>query len=54
MNAIEKLNEALGAIATEQKGLEGENLLLSLKAIKSVIKAMETMAKMTKVEEESE
>lgn len=55
--AIEKLNEALGAIATEQKGLEGENLLLSLKAIKSVVKAIETMAKMTKVEkveEESE
>lgn len=48
--AIEKLNEALGAITTEQKGLEGENLLLSLKAIKNVVKAMETMAKMTKVE----
>lgn len=55
--AIEKLNEALGAITTEQKGLEGENLILSLKAIKSVVKAMETMAKMTKeekVEKEAE
>ena len=48
--AIEKLNEALGAITTEQKGLEGENLILSLKAIKNVVKAMETMAKMTKEE----
>lgn len=48
--AIEKLNEALGAITAEQKGLEGENLLLSLKAVKSVVKAMETVAKMTKVE----
>lgn len=50
--AIEKLNEALGAITTEQKGLEGENLILSLKAIKNVVKAMETMAKMTKAEKE--
>ena len=48
--AIEKLNEALGAITTEQKGLEGENLILSLKAIKHVVKAMETMAKITKEE----
>lgn len=48
--AIEKLNEALNAITTEQKGLEGENLILSLKAIKNVVKAMETMAKITKVE----
>ena len=48
--AIEKLNEALGAITERQKGLEGENLILSLKAIKNVVKAMETMAKMTKVE----
>ena len=48
--AIEKLNEALNAITTEQKGLEGENLILSLKAIKIVVKAMETMAKITKVE----
>ena len=54
MNAIEKLNEALGAITEEQKGLEGENLLLSLKAIKNVVKAMETVAKMTKVEKESD
>ena len=55
--AIEKLNEALGAITTEQKGLEGENLILSLKVIRNVVKAMETMAKMTKeekVEKESE
>ena len=50
--AIEKLNEALGAITTEQKGLDGENLILSLKAIKNVVKAMETMAKMTKEESE--
>ena len=48
--AIEKLNEALGAITTEQKGLEGENLILSLKAIRNVVKAMETVAKITKVE----
>ena len=48
--AIEKLNEALGAITTEQKGLEGENLILSLKAIRHVVKAMETMAKITKEE----
>ena len=48
--AIEKLNEALGAITEVQKGLEGENLILSLKAIKHVVKAMETMAKITKVE----
>ena len=48
--AIEKLNEALGAITEGQKGLEGENLILSLKAIRNVVKAMETMAKMTKVE----
>ena len=55
--AIEKLNEALGAITEGQKGLEGENLILSLKAIKNVVKAMETMAKMTKkenVEKEAE
>ena len=55
--AIEKLNEALGAITTEQKGLEGENLILSLKAIRNVVKAMETVAKITKeekVEKESE
>lgn len=55
--AIEKLNEALGAITAEQKGLEGENLILSLKAIKNVVKAMETVAKMTKeenVEKEAE
>ena len=52
--AIEKLNEALGAITAEQKGLEGENLILSLKAIKNVVKAMETMTKMTKEEKESE
>ena len=50
--AIEKLNEALGAITAEQKGLEGENLILSLKAIKSVVKAMETMNKITKEESE--
>lgn len=50
--AIEKLNEALGAITAEQKGLEGENLLLSLKAIKSVVKVIETLAKMTKEESE--
>lgn len=50
--AIEKLNEALGAITEEQKGLEGENLILSLKAIKNVVKAMETVAKMTKEEKE--
>ena len=48
--AIEKLNEALGAITEGQKGLEGENLILSLKAIKSVVKAMETMNKITNVE----
>lgn len=48
--AIEKLNEALFAITAEQKGLEGENLILSLKAIKNVVKAMETMNKITKVE----
>ena len=48
--AIEKLNEALVAITTEQKGLEGENLIMSLKAIRNVVKAMETVAKMTKVE----
>lgn len=57
MNAIEKLNEALGAITAEQKGLEGENLILSLKAIKIVVKAMETVAKITKeenVEKEAE
>ena len=52
--AIEKLNEALGAITTEQKGLEGENLILSLKAIRNVVKAMETVAKITKEEKESE
>lgn len=55
--AIEKLNEALGAITAEQKGLEGENLILSLKAIKIVVKAMETVAKITKeenVEKEAE
>ena len=52
--AIEKLNEALGAITTEQKGLEGENLILSLKAIRNVVKAMETMAKMTKEEKVKE
>lgn len=55
--AIEKLNEALGAITEEQKGLEGENLILSLKAIKHVVKAMETVAKITKeekVEKEAE
>ena len=52
--AIEKLNEALGAITAEQKGLEGENLILSLKAIRNVVKAMETVAKITKEEKESE
>ena len=52
--AIEKLNEALGAITAEQKGLEGENLILSLKAIRNVVKVMETVAKITKVEKESE
>ena len=55
--AIEKLNEALGAITEGQKGLEGENLILSLKAIRNVVKAMETVAKITKeekVEKESE
>lgn len=50
--AIEKLNEALIAITEGQKGLEGENLILSLKAIKNVVKAMETVAKMTKEEKE--
>lgn len=48
--AIEKLNEALGAITAGQNGLEGENLLLSLKAIRNVVKAMETVAKITKEE----
>ena len=48
--AIEKLNEALGAITEVQKGLEGENLILSLKSIKNVVKAMETVAKITKEE----
>ena len=48
--AIEKLNEALGAITEVQKGLEGENLILSLKAIRNVVKAMETVAKITKEE----
>lgn len=44
--AIEKLTEALSIIATEQAGMEGENLTLSLKTIKAVVKAIETMAKM--------
>lgn len=55
--AIAKLNEALIAITEGQKGLEGENLILSLKAVKSVVKAMETVAKITKeekVEKESD
>lgn len=49
--SIEKLNTALITMATEQQGLEGDDLLISLKAIKSVIRAMEMAMKIQKQEQ---
>lgn len=48
---IAKLNDALIAITADQQGMTGDDLLTSLKAVKSVVRAIELVSKVSKVDE---
>ena len=47
---IAKLNDALIAITADQQGMTGDDLLTSLKAVKSVVRAIELVSKVGKVD----